>query len=183
MNKKGFTLVELLVVIAIIGLLATLAFVSLNSARAKARDAKRVSDVRQIQSALELYYNNQVIPGYPDNPAGADFIVSSAASWAGFIPGTTLPTPPGADDCTNGTITPADADLTNYSGQQYYYKGFQQNATSAASPLPGHDETDLCNDGDTGCGGYEITYCLGGATGGISQGVNTAYEAGIDGGA
>ena len=55
-NKKGFTLIELLVVIAIIGLLSTLAVVALNSARSKARDAKRVSDIKQIQTSLELYY-------------------------------------------------------------------------------------------------------------------------------
>ncbi|MFA6304453.1 MAG: type II secretion system protein [Patescibacteria group bacterium] len=53
-NKKGFTLIELLVVIAIIGLLSTLAVVSLNNARSKARDARRVSDLKTIQSAIEL---------------------------------------------------------------------------------------------------------------------------------
>ncbi len=57
-NKKGFTLIELLVVIAIIGLLSTLAVVSLNNARQKSRDARRVADVKQIQTALELYYND-----------------------------------------------------------------------------------------------------------------------------
>jgi len=56
MNKKGFTLIELLVVIAIIGLLSTLAVVALNDARVKSRDAKRVSDIKQIQSALELHF-------------------------------------------------------------------------------------------------------------------------------
>lgn len=55
-NKKGFTLIELLVVIAIIGLLATLAVVALGNARQKSRDAKRVSDIKQIQTALELRY-------------------------------------------------------------------------------------------------------------------------------
>lgn len=58
-NKKGFTLIELLVVVAIIGLLATLSIVALNNARARARDARRVADVKQIQTALELYYNDQ----------------------------------------------------------------------------------------------------------------------------
>ncbi len=53
----GFTLVELLVVITIIGILATVALVSLNSARVKARDAKRLGDVRQIALALEFCYN------------------------------------------------------------------------------------------------------------------------------
>ncbi len=59
MNKKGFTLIELLVVIAIIGLLSTLAVVALGSARVKARDARRMSDLKQIQTALELYNNDQ----------------------------------------------------------------------------------------------------------------------------
>ena len=56
--KKAFTLIELLVVIAIIGILATIAVVSLNNARSKARDARRVADVKQIQTALDLYYND-----------------------------------------------------------------------------------------------------------------------------
>lgn len=58
-NKKqlGFTLIELLVVIAIVGLLASMVLVALNSARAKARDVRRKSDLRQIVIALELYYD------------------------------------------------------------------------------------------------------------------------------
>ena len=53
--KKGFTLIELLVVIAIIGLLSSVVFASLNSARVKARDAKRLHDLRQVGLALSLY--------------------------------------------------------------------------------------------------------------------------------
>ena len=55
---KGFTLLELLVVIAIIGLLSTLAVVALGNARMKARDAKRISDLKQVSAALELYYDD-----------------------------------------------------------------------------------------------------------------------------
>jgi len=64
-RKKGFTLIELLVVIAIIGILTSVALASLNSARAKARDAKRSADIKQIQTALEMYYtdNGQYPPG------------------------------------------------------------------------------------------------------------------------
>ncbi len=57
-SKKAFTLVEMLVVVAIIGMLASLIFGGLiTSARAKARDARRIADLANIQSVLELYYS------------------------------------------------------------------------------------------------------------------------------
>ncbi|MFH1430372.1 MAG: prepilin-type N-terminal cleavage/methylation domain-containing protein [Candidatus Uhrbacteria bacterium] len=63
-KRRGFTLIELLVVIAIIGLLATLAVIAVSSARVKARDARRISDIKQVQSALELYaVSNSGYPG------------------------------------------------------------------------------------------------------------------------
>ncbi len=67
MNKRGFTLIELLVVIAIIGLLSTLSVVALGSAREKARDSKRLSDIKQVQTALELYYTDN--GSYPTGTA------------------------------------------------------------------------------------------------------------------
>lgn len=53
-STKGFTLIELLVVISIIGFLTTLAVVSLNTARVKSRDGKRLSDMKQLNTAMEL---------------------------------------------------------------------------------------------------------------------------------
>lgn len=57
MNRKGFTLIELLVVIAIIGLLASIVVVSLNSVRAKARDARKQADLKSIQTALYMFHD------------------------------------------------------------------------------------------------------------------------------
>lgn len=62
-TRKGFTLIELLVVIAIIGILSSVVIASMNSARQKSRDARRISDVGQIKTALELFYDsNQAYP-------------------------------------------------------------------------------------------------------------------------
>ncbi|MBI3573845.1 prepilin-type N-terminal cleavage/methylation domain-containing protein [Candidatus Kaiserbacteria bacterium] len=56
--KRGFTLIELLVVIAIIGILSSVVLASLNTARLKSRDVRRVADIKQLQLALALYYDS-----------------------------------------------------------------------------------------------------------------------------
>ena len=77
-NKKlGFTLIELLVVVAIIGVLASVVMVSLNSAREKGRDARRLSDLKQIQTALEMYYDDHGY--YPQR----NYAYTSSASCGG----------------------------------------------------------------------------------------------------
>ena len=87
-TKKGFTLIELLVVIAIIGVLSGIVLVSLGGARQSARDARRQADMRAINSAMELYYNDNgkyvqsatvptaIEPGLataPKDPQGASY--------------------------------------------------------------------------------------------------------------
>jgi prepilin-type N-terminal cleavage/methylation domain-containing protein len=56
-KNKAFTLIELLVVISIISLLSSVVLSSLNNARSRARDAKRVSDIRAVGLSLNLYYH------------------------------------------------------------------------------------------------------------------------------
>ncbi|MBI3231963.1 MAG: type II secretion system protein [Candidatus Doudnabacteria bacterium] len=99
-NEKGFTLIELLVVIAIIGLLASVVLLALNSARAKSRDAKRLADVRQIASAMELYYND--ISTYPPT------LATLVPKYIGLIPA--APTP--ADGNSAQTCTTAQNTYT-----------------------------------------------------------------------
>jgi prepilin-type N-terminal cleavage/methylation domain-containing protein len=98
MNQRGFSLIELLVVIAIIGLLSSIILASLNKAQSKGRDAKRVSDIKQIQLALQVYYdqnNNYTTASYGSTCGtaltGSD-VVSVALLSAGVIP--SIPTVP-----------------------------------------------------------------------------------------
>ncbi|MEK7082101.1 MAG: prepilin-type N-terminal cleavage/methylation domain-containing protein [Patescibacteria group bacterium] len=77
-GSSGFTLIELLVVISIISLLSSIVLTSVNSARAKARDARRIADFKQIQTALELFYDSQ--GRYPQSPGHATW----SGHWAYF---------------------------------------------------------------------------------------------------
>jgi len=102
-RQRGFTLIELLVVIAIIGILATIVLVSLSSAREKARDSRRLSDLRQVVLALEMYYSDYSI--YPGTAATGD-------EWAALD--TALE--------ATGYMRNVPIDPTNDSGNDYIYE-------------------------------------------------------------
>jgi len=109
-KNKGFTLIELLVVIAIIGILSSVVLASLNSARQKGRDGRRIADLKQLQLALELSYDangtypsalseaNLVTPGYisvvPVDPSGgtAAYGYVQTGSGSGYVLGAILET-------------------------------------------------------------------------------------------
>lgn len=88
-KKKGFTLIELLVVVAIIALIATFAIVSLISARARSRDTKRVADVRQMQTALALYFSE-----HSSYPATSAVVPGSRIASGTTVYMEQIPTPP-----------------------------------------------------------------------------------------
>ncbi|MFA5247771.1 MAG: prepilin-type N-terminal cleavage/methylation domain-containing protein [Patescibacteria group bacterium] len=105
-SKKGFTLIELLVVIAIIGLLSTLSVVALGSARQKSRNAKRVADIKQIQTALELYFNdNTIYPDTGDIVFGTGSIATSSVTYMAIVPSNPTPTNDGASCPANTEYT------------------------------------------------------------------------------
>ena len=88
-SNKGFTLVELLVVIAIISLLSSVVLASLNSARAKARDALRASNVVQVEKALHMYYADN--GSFPSTGGGwwgvcSSFGSHSTTGASGYVP-------------------------------------------------------------------------------------------------
>jgi general secretion pathway protein G len=99
-GNRGFTLIELLVVIAIIGILSSVVLASLNTARRKARDSRRISDIQQIQLALELYFDS--CRTYPETgtgntvDGGADDGCPSGTTFNSFM--ATVPVPPAGSD-------------------------------------------------------------------------------------
>ena len=156
-TQSGFTLIELLVVIAIIGLLSTLAVVALNSARQRSRDAKRVSDIRQVQTALELAFSET--NNYP-----------TAAS-----PGITLGNATNKVLCNESGAATFRADSTTAPACTTIYMGLVP-----ANPTPGG--LDYVYTSAAGSGTYSITFTLEGATGQLGSGANCANQNGIQAG-
>lgn len=93
---SAFTLIELLVVIAIIGLLATLSVLALMSARVNARDSKRLADMRQLRTGLELFFNDA--GRYPDtlefNSGKLEYNPGSSGTTTYITQMPSAPTPP-----------------------------------------------------------------------------------------
>ncbi|MBI4085371.1 MAG: type II secretion system protein [Candidatus Liptonbacteria bacterium] len=116
--KKGFTLIEILIVVAIIAVLASIVLIGFGPAQRQGRDARRISDLRQSQNALELYYSKC---GYYPGTAQATYPCGARASvntWSGVQAALTG---------SNIGVSQIPNDL---SGGATYYYGTDGNGTS-----------------------------------------------------
>ncbi len=102
-KTRAFTLIELIVVIAIIGFLTTLAFTSFSGARIQSRDQKKISDLSEIQLALEQYFNK-----YGFYPVKTDDLSTGQYKFLAQVP-----TPPSIDASYNYVplATPANPSI------------------------------------------------------------------------
>jgi len=145
-----------LVVISIIGILSTLAVVSLNNARLKARDAKRVSDIKQVQTALELCLSD--VNGYP---AGNALVLGQGA-------GLTLSKDGGLAATPTGTLYMGGVPKNPLpGGEDYVYTSYTNSSASV-----------VC--GTSPCGWYQIIFTLEEQTGGVSVGQHIADPTGVN---
>jgi type II secretion system protein G len=135
---RGFTLIELLVVIAIIALLTGIILTSLTSSKAKARDAQRVSDIGQLQLALELFFDrchsypvstNNISTDLSDTSARCTDQQSNTIVFSNYISKIPVSPSPGTYAyVTNATAQPPVTPPTDY----VLYA--QLESTSSASP-------------------------------------------------
>lgn len=168
--KKGFTLIELLVVISIIGLLSSVVMSSLNTARQKARIARRVSDLKQVQVALEMYYNTN--GRYPITPSGWQ---GACSGWTqttadGTIPGLaptfipTVPVDPYMNVLANQNCYLYASDGVNYKFMDYNVTDMNLSDVNKLGALK-----DQCRNDIHSCGWLETNIAISVSAGAASQ--------------
>lgn len=149
---KGFTLIELLVVIAIIGVLSSVVLASLNTARAKARDASRLSALRQLQVALELYYDKYGY--YPASDSTSNTWGKDCGGWRGDNTPNTFLQPL----VTEGFIPSYDDPVTGDCKVQYRSEKPGNSGPGQGYRIVTHMEN--IPNPDLGCYGDTYWYCV-----------------------
>lgn len=110
-KEKGFTLIEILIVVAIIAILASVVLVGLGPTQRAGRDARRLSDLHQVQNGLELYFNRcGFYPGGAQASAGACATVAAVTTWVAMTAALTGTTGIGVTNVPNDPNTSAHYD-------------------------------------------------------------------------
>jgi prepilin-type N-terminal cleavage/methylation domain-containing protein len=81
-TREGFTLIEILIVVAIIAILASVVLVGLGPTQQAGRDARRISDLHEVQNGLELYYNKCGF--YPGTAAAGTCTAGNNGATSGY---------------------------------------------------------------------------------------------------
>lgn len=137
---RGFTLIELLIVIAIVGILTALITTNLQGARARARDARRKSDLQTIYQSLRLYYNDA--RGFPAGDSTTSYQLKGCGTIA-------IPT-----DCNWGSqfatdttsymsALPLDPSSTSSSPVSYQYYSTDSDTFLLVSALENKSDQDI----------------------------------------
>jgi prepilin-type N-terminal cleavage/methylation domain-containing protein len=155
-NSFGFTLIELLVVISIIGFLSALAVASLKNARVKARDARRMAELKLISKALNMYFDANTTVGYPNISRACSALCTSAGGFTGITCTAASVTNWGTLTTTLAPFMKVPVDPTNSNPYCYGYDG---DAGGAGFGLVTNMESNASaesGDGGSYAGLYEI---------------------------
>jgi prepilin-type N-terminal cleavage/methylation domain-containing protein len=145
-RRRGFTLVELMVSITIIAILSGIIFANFQTAKQRSRDAKRVSDIANLQLAIHAFYDRCGRYPAPDSNALPDLSdgtnCPTGITFKNFI--STIPVPPA------GTIDTKYRYIVRNDKQDYYLGTLLENSSSSALA---DDVDSITTSADTGCNG------------------------------
>lgn len=125
-KPAGFTIVELLIVIVVIGILAAITIVAYNGIQARARDAQRLSDIKSIAKAIELYkVNNGSYPPFNSTLNAGGWEVStngtSATNFLSVLTTTNVISKVPVDPTNTGNSSNLDPNWAGTNYEYFYY--------------------------------------------------------------